>query len=61
MFAAALVQVLIAAAALINGWGNDGPAWPRDVLVMTGFFTAMWLTSGLLYRKAAGEDSPAAD
>lgn len=60
MFAAAMAQVLIAAVALLAGWGNEGPAWPRDILVMSGFFTAMWLLSGLLFRKAAGESSRAA-
>ena len=60
MFAAAMAQVLIAAVALVAGWGSDGPAWPRDVLVMSGFFTAMWLLSGLLFRKAAGESTRAA-
>ena len=61
MFLAALVQVLIGAAALTAGWGRDGPAWPRDVLVMTLLFTAMWAAAGLLFRKAAGDSSPATD
>ena len=60
MYAAAMAQVLIAAVALLAGWGKEGPAWPRDVLAMSGFFTAMWLLSGLLFRKAAGESSRAA-
>ena len=52
MFATADAQVLVGAIALAAGLGRSGPAWPMDVLVLTALFTAMWLGSALLFRKA---------
>ncbi len=52
-FATALAQALVAVIALTAGLGSTGPIWPRDILVLTGFFAAMWLTSAWLFRKAA--------
>jgi len=45
--------------ALIAGWGSTGPSWPGDILVLTGFFAALWVGSALLFRKAAREQVPA--
>ena len=53
MFATAGAQALVGAIALAAGLGRSGPAWPTDVLVLTAFFTLMWLGSALLFRKAA--------
>ena len=53
LFATAIAQALVAAIALIAGFGSTGPTWPRGILVLTGFFTALWLISAWLFRKAA--------
>jgi hypothetical protein len=54
MVATALAQALVGAIALIAGLGS-----PADVLGLTGFFAALWLTSAWLLRKAARERTPA--
>ena len=53
LYATALAQVLVAAIALIAGLGSAGPIWPRDILILTGFFVALWLLSAWLFRNAA--------
>lgn len=53
MFSAAVAQVLVAVIALIGGMGTAGPIWPLDILGVTGFFTALWVTSAFLFRRAA--------
>lgn len=53
LYATALAQALVAVIALIAGWGSAGPTWPADILALTGFFVALWLTSAWLFRKAA--------
>jgi hypothetical protein len=55
LFATALAQVVVALIALIGGAGAGAPKWPFDLLVLTGFFAALWLTSALLFRRAARE------
>jgi hypothetical protein len=55
LFVTALAQVLVAMIALIAGFGSTGPRWPLDILMATGFFTAMWLISAWLFRKSARE------
>ncbi len=52
LYATALTQVLVA---LIAGLGSTGPIWPKDILILTGFFIALWLLSARLFRKAARE------
>ena len=59
LFATALAQGLVAVIALIAGLGSAGPIWPRDILVLTGFFAALWLMSAWLFRTAAREQTPA--
>ncbi len=53
LFATALAQVLVAVIAVIAGFGSTGPAWPLDIVSLTGFFAALWLLSAWLFRKAA--------
>ena len=55
LYATALAQVAVAVIALIGGLGSTAPIWPRDVLLLTVFFVALWLLSALLFRKAARE------
>ena len=49
----ALAQALAGGIALATGAGVTGESWPRDVIVLTGFFSALWLGSALLFRNAA--------
>jgi len=53
LFATALAQVLVAVIALIAGLGSTDASWPWDILVLTGFFAALWLLSAWLFGKAA--------
>ena len=53
LLATAIAQVVVACVALFAGWGTAGPAWPMDVLVLTVFFVALWLTAAALFRHSA--------
>lgn len=53
LLAMAFLQILIAAVALSAGWGRTGSAWPWDLILATGFFSALWLTSAVLFQRAA--------
>ena len=53
MYVTAAGQVIVAELALMHELGADGPMWPRDLLILTAFFTSLWLISALLFRKAA--------
>lgn len=53
MLATAAAQVAVAVIAVTAGLGTSGPAWPKDVLALTAFFTALWLLSAKLFQKAA--------
>ena len=55
LFATALAQALVAVIALTAGLGSTGPIWPWDILILTGFFAALWVGSALLFRKTARE------
>jgi len=59
MAAAALAQALAPVMASIFGWGSTASIWSAAVLVLTGFFAALWLTSAWLFRRAVGEQTPA--
>lgn len=61
LFATALAQTLVAVIALIAGFGSTGPTWPLDILMLTGFFVALWLVSAWLFRKAAREQCHAGE
>lgn len=52
MFATALAQALVAVIALIWGLGSGGPIWPRGILIMTAFFTVLWLISAWLFWRS---------
>lgn len=53
LYATAFAQVAVAAIALIAGLGSTAPIWPNDILLITGFFVALWLLSAWLFRNAA--------
>ncbi len=57
--ATALAQVLVGVIALIAGLGSTGANWPRVIVVLTGFFAALWLISAWLFRKAARQQASA--
>ena len=59
LFATALAQALVAVIVLIAGLASAGPIWRQDILMLTGFFAALWLMSAWLFRKAAREQTPA--
>ena len=45
--ATALVQALVGVIAMIAGLGSTGANWPEAIVVLTGFFAALWLISAL--------------
>lgn len=49
----ALALVAIAVAALVAGWGSEGPVWPWEVVVLNGFFATLFAGSAVLLRQAA--------
>lgn len=49
----------IAVAALVAGWGAEGPVWPWEVVVLSGFFAALFAASAVLFRHAADAWPPA--
>jgi hypothetical protein len=59
MSATALAQVLVPVIALTFGPGSTALVWSPEVLVLTGFFAALWLISAWLFREAAREQVPA--
>jgi hypothetical protein len=58
--ATAIAQALVGVIALIAGLGSTGANWPRVIVVLTGFFAALWLLSAWLFRKAAREQTSSA-
>jgi hypothetical protein len=59
LFATTLAQALVAVIALVAGLGPTGPIWRSEILILSGFFAALWLISAWLFRKAAQEPAPA--
>jgi hypothetical protein len=53
MYATACAQATVGVIALVANLGPGGHSWPWDVIVLTGFFTALWLASAWLFRIAA--------
>jgi hypothetical protein len=58
LFATALAQALVAVIALIAGLGLPWSP-PLEILVLNGFFVALFAGSALLFRYAARERTPA--
>jgi hypothetical protein len=56
--ATGVAQALVAVGALIARLGLPWSG-PAEVLMLNGFFVALWLTSAGLFRKAAREQTPA--
>jgi hypothetical protein len=54
LVATALAQALVAAIALVAGLGSPGSG-PLEILVLNGFFAALWLMSAWLFRRAGRE------
>jgi hypothetical protein len=59
LVATALAQALTAVIALIFGWGSSGENWPQVIVVLNGFFAALWLGSASLFRIAAQQQPTA--
>lgn len=52
LFATALAQAVVAVIALIAGLGYPASG-PLEILILNGFFVALWGGSALLFRRAA--------
>jgi hypothetical protein len=59
LFAMALAQALVAVIALIFGLGSGSPPGVLGILILNGFFVALFVGSALLFRYAAREQTPA--
>jgi hypothetical protein len=53
MAAAAIAQASVPVAGWVLWPASRGSIWQPEVVVLTGFFTVMWLLSAWLFRKAA--------
>jgi hypothetical protein len=53
MLAASAAQANVGVIAIIWELGKDAPAWPQDIVVLTGIFSAMWLISAGLFWRAS--------
>ena len=58
LFATALAQALVAVIALVAGLGAPGSG-PGEILILNGFFVALFVGSAWLFRRAAREQPPA--
>ena len=59
LFATALAQALVAVIALIFGLGSGSPPGVLGILILNGFFVALFVGSALLFRYAARGQTPA--
>jgi CHASE2 domain-containing sensor protein len=59
LFATALAQALVAVTALIFGLGSGSPPGVLGILILNGFFVALFLGSACLFRNAAQRQTPA--
>jgi hypothetical protein len=59
LFATTLAQALVAVIALIFGLGSGSPPGVLGILILNGFFVALFLGSALLFRYAGREQTPA--
>ena len=53
LFAMALAQALVAVVALVAGLGATEPPGPLRILILNGFFVALFVGSASLFRRAA--------
>ncbi len=53
LYATAAAQFILGAFAFVMDLGATGPAWPRDILMATAFFSVTWLVSAWLFGRAA--------
>lgn len=58
LFATALAQAFVAVIALAFGLGSPGSG-PLEILALNGFFVGLFVGSGLLFRYAGREQTPA--
>ncbi len=58
LFVTALAQALVAMIAVIAGMGYPASP-PLEILGVNALFVVLWLISAWLFRKAAGEQTPA--
>jgi hypothetical protein len=59
LLATALAQALVAVIALIFGLGSGRPPGVLGILILNGFFVALFVGSAWLFRNAAREQTPA--
>lgn len=57
MLTVAIIQGLIAPILFASGIGRES-IWLRELILASGFFPAVWLTSAFLFRTAAQKTSP---
>jgi hypothetical protein len=53
LFATAVLQALVAVVVMVAGLGSP-ESGPLEIMVVNGFFVAMFIGSAILFRKAAG-------
>ena len=61
LFAMALAQALVAVIALIFGLGSGSPPGVLGILILNGFFVALFVGSAWLFRHAGREQLPAGE
>lgn len=49
----AVAQLMVGGLAIVMNLGTTGPIWPRDIVMSTAFFSAIWLVSAWLFVRAA--------
>jgi CHASE2 domain-containing sensor protein len=59
LFVTALAQALVGVIALAAGFGSTAPSFPEAIVLLSGFFSALWFLSAYLFRKAAREQTSA--
>jgi hypothetical protein len=59
LFAMAIAQASVAVIALIFGLGSGSPPGVLGILILNGFFAALFVGSALLFRHAGREQTPA--
>ena len=53
LYATAGAQILVAVFAIAARLGASSAEWPRGILIISAVFTAFWLFSGWLFKRAA--------